>query len=117
MNAALSVAVKRVRLGTIYPDALTSGQALDEVIGLVASGQGGYIVTRTWTTSFRPNAAKRSERPTRKQACRCPSTSAAKTKHDKVKKVKKPKNGRVSTPELDPSAAGGAMILLLGGAA
>jgi hypothetical protein len=37
MNAALSVAVKRVRLGTIYPDALTSGQALDEVIGLVAS--------------------------------------------------------------------------------
>jgi len=45
------------------------------------------------------------------------STSTAKAKNDKVKKVKKPKSGGVSTPELDPSAAGGAMILLLGGVA
>jgi hypothetical protein len=48
------------------------------------------------------------------------STSTAKAKNDKVKKVKKvkkPKIGGISTPELDPSAAGGAMILLLGGVA
>ena len=47
------------------------------------------------------------------------STSTAQAKNDKVKKpkVKKPKSGGVSTPELDPGAAGGAMILLLGGVA
>ena len=48
------------------------------------------------------------------------STSTAHAKNDKVKKVKKPKkakDGRVSTPELDPGAAGAAMVLLLGGVA
>jgi hypothetical protein len=45
------------------------------------------------------------------------STSTAKAKNDKVKKDKKPKSGGFSTPELDPSAAGSAMILMLGGAA
>ena len=44
MNAALGVALKPVRIGAIHAYALTSGQALDEVIRLVASGQGGYIV-------------------------------------------------------------------------
>jgi len=42
------------------------------------------------------------------------STSTAKAKNDKVKK---PKRGGFHTPELDPSAAGGAMVLLLGGVA
>jgi len=42
------------------------------------------------------------------------STSTAKAKNDKVKKDKKAK---VSTPELDPSAAGAAIVLLLGGVA
>lgn len=48
------------------------------------------------------------------------STSTAHAKNDKAKKVKKPKkakDGRVSTPELDPGAAGAAMVLLLGGVA
>jgi hypothetical protein len=45
------------------------------------------------------------------------STSTAKAKNDKVKKAKKPKSGSSHAPELDPSAAGSAMILLLGGAA
>jgi len=42
------------------------------------------------------------------------STSTAQTKNDKVKK---PKKDRVSTPELDSSAAGAAIVLLLGGVA
>ena len=45
------------------------------------------------------------------------STSTAHAKNDKVKKPKKAKDGRVSTPELDPGAAGAAMVLLLGGVA
>jgi len=48
------------------------------------------------------------------------SASTAHAKNDKAKKVKKPKkakDGRVSTPELDPGAAGAAMVLLLGGVA
>jgi hypothetical protein len=45
------------------------------------------------------------------------STSTAKAKNNKVKKVKKVKGGSFHTPELDPSAAGGAMVLLLGGVA
>jgi hypothetical protein len=45
------------------------------------------------------------------------STSTAKAKNDKVKKAKKPKGDSVHTPEIDPSAAGGAMVLLLGGVA
>jgi len=36
---------------------------------------------------------------------------------DKVKKVKKVKEARGGVPELDPSTAGSAMVLLLGGAA
>jgi N-acetylglucosaminyldiphosphoundecaprenol N-acetyl-beta-D-mannosaminyltransferase len=37
--------VKRVRLGAIYAHVLTAEQALDEVAKLVATGNGGYIVT------------------------------------------------------------------------
>lgn len=37
--------MKRVRLGRIYAHALTFSEALDEVAALVASGEGGYIVT------------------------------------------------------------------------
>jgi N-acetylglucosaminyldiphosphoundecaprenol N-acetyl-beta-D-mannosaminyltransferase len=40
-----SVEVKRVRLGAIYAHALTCEQALDEVTELIASGEGGYIIT------------------------------------------------------------------------
>lgn len=42
---ARGVQVKRVRLGAIYAHALTCEQALDEVTELIASGEGGYIVT------------------------------------------------------------------------
>jgi len=45
------------------------------------------------------------------------STSTAHAKNDKVKKPKTAKDGKVSTPELDPGAAGAAMVLLLGGVA
>jgi len=39
------MAVKRVRLGAIYAHSLTAEEALEEVAGLVARGDGGYIVT------------------------------------------------------------------------
>jgi len=45
------------------------------------------------------------------------STNTAKAKNDKIKKVKVDKGKGGAVPELDPSAAGGAMVLLLGGMA
>lgn len=37
--------MKRVRLGRIYAHALTFSEAIDEVVDLVTTGKGGYIVT------------------------------------------------------------------------
>lgn len=44
-DAARGIAVKRVRMGAIYAHAVTSQQALDQVVELVGAGDGGYIVT------------------------------------------------------------------------